>query len=257
MFATPSPYIRETAIAIKPYVNDSQIIITVAKGIEKDTLFTMSEIINDVLGDSFNVVALSGPTHAEEVAIGLPTLIVSACENEEIAKEVQKEFSNDVLRVYTNTDVKGVELSGAMKNIIALAAGMSEGLGFGDNAKAAIITRGLAEITRLGLAMGCEESTFSGLTGIGDIVVTATSTNSRNHNAGVLLGQGHNLEDTLAQVGMVVEGINALDAAKELEKKYNVELPIIDTVYAIVKNDIKVDDAIPLLFGRKKKSEKH
>ncbi len=255
IFATPSPYIRETAVAVKPYLDKNQILITVAKGIEKDTLFTMSEIIHDVLGDNFKVVALSGPTHAEEVALGLPTLIVSSCEDEEVAKEVQKEFNNDVLRVYTNTDIKGVELCGAMKNIIALAAGMSEGLGFGDNAKAAIITRGLAEITRLGLAMGCQEGTFSGLTGIGDIVVTATSNNSRNHNAGVMLGQSYKLDETLAKVGMVVEGINALDAAKELEKKYNVELPIIDTVYAIVKNDIKVEDAIPLLFGRKRKSE--
>ncbi len=255
IFATPSPYIRETAEIVKPYLNKNQIIITVAKGIEKDTLFTMSEILEDVLGKEFNVVALSGPTHAEEVAKGLPTLIVSSCKNKEIAKLVQKEISNDVLRVYTNTDIKGVELSGALKNIIALASGMSEGLGYGDNAKAAIITRGLAEITRMGVAMGCEEKTFFGLSGIGDIVVTATSTNSRNHNAGVLLGQGYSLKDTLEKVGMVVEGINALEAAKELEKKYNVELPIIDVVYGIVKEDIPVNMAIPLLFSRDKTSE--
>ena len=255
IFATPSPYIRETAEIVKPYLNKNQIIITVAKGIEKDTLFTMSEILEDVLGKEFNVVALSGPTHAEEVAKGLPTLIVSSCKNKEIAKLVQKEISNDVLRVYTNTDIKGVELSGALKNIIALASGMSEGLGYGDNAKAAIITRGLAEITRMGVAMGCEEKTFFGLSGIGDIVVTATSTNSRNHNAGVLLGQGYSLKDTLEKVGMVVEGINALEAAKEFDKKYNVELPIIDVVYGIVKEDIPVNMAIPLLFSRDKTSE--
>lgn len=255
IFATPSPYIRETAEIVKSYLNKNQIIITVAKGIEKDTLFTMSEILEDVLGKGFNVVALSGPTHAEEVAKGLPTLIVSSCKNKEIAKLVQKEISNDVLRVYTNTDIKGVELSGALKNIIALASGMSEGLGYGDNAKAAIITRGLAEITRMGVAMGCEEKTFFGLSGIGDIVVTATSTNSRNHNAGVLLGQGYSLKDTLEKVGMVVEGINALEAAKELEKKFNVELPIIDVVYGIVKEDIPVNMAIPLLFSRDKTSE--
>ena len=255
IFATPSPYIRETAEAVKEFVNTDQILITVAKGIEKHSHYTMSEIINDVLGDEYKVVALSGPTHAEEVAKGLPTLIVSACEDEEVAKEVQREVNNDVLRVYTNTDIKGVELCGALKNIIALAAGMSEGLGFGDNAKAAIITRGLAEITRLGLAMGCQEGTFSGLTGIGDIVVTATSTNSRNHNAGVLIGQGYSLQETLDKVGMVVEGINALEAAKELEKEYNVELPIIDVVYAIVKEGVPVSNAIPMLFGRKTKSE--
>lgn len=255
IFATPSPYIRETAEAAKEFLDKNQILITVAKGIEKDSHYTMSEIINDVLGKDFKVVALSGPTHAEEVALGLPTLIVSACEDEEVAKLVQKEVNNEVLRVYTNTDIKGVELCGALKNIIALAAGMSEGLGFGDNAKAAIITRGLAEITRLGLAMGCQEGTFSGLTGIGDIVVTATSTNSRNHNAGVLIGKGYSLKETLEKVGMVVEGINALDAAKELEKEYNVELPIIDVVYAIVKEGVPVDNAIPMLFGRKTKSE--
>lgn len=255
IFATPSPYIRETAEAVKGFLNTDQILITVAKGIEKHTHYTMSEIINDVLGDEYKVVALSGPTHAEEVAKGLPTLIVSACEDEKVAKEVQREVNNDVLRVYTNTDIKGVELCGALKNIIALAAGMSEGLGFGDNAKAAIITRGLAEITRLGLAMGCQEGTFSGLTGIGDIVVTATSTNSRNHNAGVLIGQGYSLQETLDKVGMVVEGINVLEAAKELEHEYNVELPIIDVVYAIVKEGVPVSNAIPMLFGRKTKSE--
>ncbi len=255
IFACPSPYVRETAVAFKSYLNDKQVIITVAKGIEKDTLFTMSEILTDVLGESFNIVALSGPTHAEEVALGLPTLIVSSCKNEDIAKLVQEEISNDVLRVYTNTDIKGVELSGALKNIIALAAGMSEGLGYGDNAKAAIITRGLSEITRIGVAMGCNEKTFAGLTGIGDIVVTATSTNSRNHNAGVFIGKGYSLDETLKKVGMVVEGVNALEAAKELEKKYDIELPIIDVVYKIVKEGTPVSMAIPLLFNRKNISE--
>ena len=255
IFATPSPYVRETAEICRAYFNPSQILITVSKGIEPETLFTMSEIIKDVVGQEYKVVALSGPTHAEEVALGLPTLIVSSCEDEDVAKLVQKEVNNDVLRVYTNTDIKGVELCGALKNIIALAAGMSEGLGFGDNAKAAIITRGLREITKIGLAMGANVNTFSGLTGIGDIVVTATSNNSRNHNAGVLLGKGHSLKYTLEKVGMVVEGVNALTAAKELEEKYHVELPIIDVVYAIVKEHIKPSQAIPLLFGRKAISE--
>jgi glycerol-3-phosphate dehydrogenase len=215
----------------------------------------MSEIIKDVVGQEYKVVALSGPTHAEEVALGLPTLIVSSCEDEDVAKLVQKEVNNDVLRVYTNTDIKGVELCGALKNIIALAAGMSEGLGFGDNAKAAIITRGLAEITRLGLAMGCQEGTFSGLTGIGDIVVTATSVHSRNHKAGYLLGKGYSLEDTLKEVGMVVEGLNSLEAAIELEKKYGLSLPIIDTVDKIIKGEVSVKDAVPALFARKKINE--
>lgn len=255
LFATPSIYVRSTAERIKPFVNDKQIIITVAKGIEPKTEMTMSEIIKDVLGNSFNVVALSGPTHAEEVAIGLPTLITSACENHEIAKQVRDDVSNDVLRVYSNYDIKGAEIAGALKNIIALASGMSEGMGFGDNAKAAIITRGLAEITRLGVAMGCQAETFSGLTGIGDIVVTATSNHSRNHNAGVLLAKGYSLEETLKQIGMVVEGINALVAAKELSKKYNVELPIVDAVYSVIYEGVKPQDAVNALFNRKKKSE--
>ena len=194
VFATPSVYIRETAIAAKEYISKEAILVTVAKGIEPDSLFTMSEVIENVIGKTNPVVALSGPTHAEEVAIGQPTLIVSSCEDLEVAKKIQQIFSNNVLRVYTNTDIRAVELCGALKNIIALAAGMSDGMGFGDNAKAAIITRGLTEITRLGRALGGNESTFFGLTGIGDIVVTATSLHSRNHNAGVLLGQGKSLE---------------------------------------------------------------
>ena len=255
IFATPSPYIRAAVVKAKPYLNKDTILVTVAKGIEPDTLFLMSEIIEDVMSEGYKVVALSGPTHAEEVAICLPTLIVSASKDKEAAETVQKEFSNETLRVYTNDDIRGVELCGALKNIVALAAGMSEGLGYGDNAKAAIITRGLAEITRLGIAMGCDERTFSGLAGIGDIVVTATSLHSRNHNAGVLLGQGVSLEETLERIGMVVEGVNALEAAKQLEEKYNVELPIIDAAYAIIHGHLKPGDVLPVLFGRKPQSE--
>lgn len=255
LFASPSPYIRASVEKAKPFLSKDTILVTVAKGIEPDTLFFMSEIIEDVLGEGYRVVALSGPTHAEEVAICLPTLIVSASSDEEAALIVQKEFSNETLRVYTNYDIRGVELCGALKNIVALAAGMSEGLGYGDNAKAAIITRGLAEITRLGRAMNCDERTFSGLAGIGDIVVTATSLHSRNHNAGVMLGQGYSLQETLEKIGMVVEGVNALEAAKQLEEKYQVELPIIDAAYAVVHSKIPVQDVLPLLFGRKPRSE--
>lgn len=254
VFATPSIYVRDTAKAILPYIEKEQIFVTVAKGIEKDTLMTMSEIIQDVIPNS-TVVALSGPTHAEEVAVGLPTLIVSASEDLKSAKIVQDTFSNQYFRVYTNTDIVGVELCGALKNIIALAAGISSGLGFGDNAKAAIITRGLAEITRLGLAMGGHPLTFSGLTGIGDIVVTATSKHSRNNKAGYLIGQGYSVDDTLKEVGMVVEGINALDAAHVLAKKYNIELPIIEAVYRIIKENKNVKEEVVNLFNRAKKSE--
>ncbi|HPY79563.1 MAG TPA: NAD(P)H-dependent glycerol-3-phosphate dehydrogenase [Bacilli bacterium] len=255
VFATPSVYIRQTAEKAKPFLKSNQIIVNVAKGIEPKSLLTMSEILEDVLGKDFNYVSLSGPTHAEEVAIGLPTLIVSACQNPKIAQIIQDTFSNQTMRVYTNPDVRGVELSGALKNIIALAGGMSDGLGYGDNAKAAIITRGLVEITELGRAMGCHEKTFFGLAGIGDIVVTATSIHSRNHKAGYLLGQGRSLEDVLKEVGQVVEGLYALEAAKELEVKYNVELPIIDVVYEVVHDHLPVSKAIQKLFSRKKKDE--
>ena len=257
VIATPSIFVRETASLIKDYLNDKQIIVTVAKGVEKGTLMTTSEIIHDVIKEiDLPVVALSGPTHAEEVAVGLPTLIVSACEDLKAAEEIQDIFySSKCLRVYTNRDIKGVELCGALKNIIAIAAGMSDGLGYGDNAKAALITRGLKEITKIGLAMGANINTFSGLTGIGDIVVTATSIHSRNHKAGYLLGQGYSLNETLDKVGMVVEGLNSLEAAKELEKKYNLSLPIIDTVSSIIEGKTSVKEAVSALFARTKKDE--
>ncbi len=255
IFATPSVAIRSVANRVKDIVNKDQILVSVAKGIEPDTLFTMSEIIEDELGKGYKIVALSGPTHAEEVAIGLPTLIVASSKDEEVAKEVQKVFSNNVLRVYTNTDIYGVELCGALKNIIALAAGMSDGMGFGDNAKAAIITRGLAEISRLGYKLGCDEHTFFGLTGIGDIVVTATSRHSRNHNAGELLGKGKSLEETLKEVGMVVEGVNALVAAKQLSTKLNIKMPIVDAVYSVIYEGVDPKEAVVSLFNRKLISE--
>ena len=257
VMAVPSIFIRETASIIRHLVNDKQIIVTVAKGVEKGTLMTTSEIIHDVLKEKdLPVVALSGPTHAEEVAVGLPTLIVSACEKIEYAEKIQDIFySSKCLRVYTNQDILGVELCGALKNIIAIAAGMSDGLGYGDNAKAALITRGLKEITKIGLAMGANINTFSGLTGIGDIVVTATSIHSRNHKAGYLLGQGYSLKETLEKVGMVVEGLNSLEAAKELEKKYNLSLPIIDTVSSIIEGKTSVKEAVSALFARTKKDE--
>lgn len=255
VFAVPSIFVRDTAKLIKPFIDEKQIIVDVAKGIESDTLLTMSEVISDELHTSNKVVALSGPTHAEEVAIKLPTLIVSACRDLDVAKVVQEVFSTNYFRVYTNQDVLGVELSGALKNIIALASGISSGLGYGDNAIAAIVTRGLSEITRLGLAMGCKEETFAGLTGIGDIVVTATSRHSRNNKAGYLLGQGHDVEMVLKEVGMVVEGINALKAAMQLKDKYQIELPIIEAVYNVVYNHQKPLEAVNNLFNRKLKSE--
>lgn len=255
IFATPSVFIRDTALAAKPFLKEEQIIVTVAKGIENNTFFTMTEILEDVLGNGFKVVALSGPTHAEEVSKGIPSTIVSAGKDQKATEFVQKLFEGTPLRVYTNNDVLGVEICGALKNIIALATGISDGLGFGDNTRAAIITRGLAEITRLGKAMGCNIETFIGLAGVGDLVVTATSRHSRNSRAGNLLGQGHSLEDTLKEVGMVVEGINALEAAKSLAKKYEVDTPIIDAVYAIVRNGKKPKEIVLSLLSREQKQE--
>ena len=255
IFATPSIFIRDTAIAAKAYLNPSQIIVTVAKGIEQNTFFTMTEILEDVLGTEYSVTALSGPTHAEEVSRGIPSTIVSAGKDLNACKIVQKAFEGTPLRVYTNNDVLGVEICGALKNIIALATGISDGLGFGDNTRAAIITRGLAEITRLGLSVGCKIETFIGLAGVGDLVVTATSRHSRNSKAGYLLGQGHSLEDTLKEVGMVVEGINALPAAKRLAEKNNVDIPIIDAVYNVVNNNVNPRDIVLSLLSREQKQE--
>ena len=255
IMATPSIYVRSTAERVKDLLTKNQIIITVAKGIEKDTMLTMSEVIHDVVGNDYKVVCLSGPTHAEEVAKGLPTLIVAACEDINVANQVRDEINNEVLRVYSNDDIKGAEVAGALKNIMALACGMSEGMGYGDNAKAALITRGLTEMTRLGEAMGCKKETFYGLTGIGDIVVTATSQFSRNHNAGVLLGQGKSLDETLKEIGMVVEGLNALMAAKELRDRYNVEMPIVEGVYSVIYGNTDPKEAVVKLLNRRLTSE--
>ena len=255
VFATPSIYIRNTAKEAKPYINKSTIIVTVAKGIELDTLYTMSEIIEDELGKGYKLVALSGPTHAEEVSLGLPTTIVSASKDEDARNIIQEVFSSKYMRVYTNDDILGVELCGAFKNVLALAAGISAGLGYGDNAKAAIITRGAIELARLGKAMNCKDYTFFGLAGIGDLIVTATSMHSRNNRCGMLLGKGYSVEEATKEVGMVVEGINALDAAKKLADKYHIEMPLVNAVYEIVKLNRQPKDVINSLFGRENKKE--
>ena len=256
LFAVPSPFVRATARKAAPYVTDGQVIVDVAKGIEADTLMTMTQIIaEEIKNPNVKLVALSGPTHAEEVARDLPTTIVSASEDPVAAELVQKIFTTGCMRVYTNDDVHGVELCGALKNVIALGCGISTGLGFGDNAKAALITRGIAEISRLGAAMGCREETFGGLAGMGDLIVTATSIHSRNNRCGMLLGQGIPVEEATRQVGMVVEGLNALPAALRLAKQYNVEMPIIETVDAVVSGQTPVADAVRLLMKRGQRSE--
>lgn len=256
LFAVPSPFVRSTARKAAPYIADGQIIVDVAKGIEAETLMTMTQIIADELKNpTVKLVALSGPTHAEEVAKDLPTTIVSACEDEKAARQVQQVFSNTCMRVYTNQDVLGVELCGAMKNIIALAAGIAVGIGYGDNTKAALMTRGMAEIARLGSAMGCSVSTFWGLAGIGDLIVTATSQHSRNNRCGMLLGQGLQPEEAIQKVGMVVEGINALPAAMRLADMYQVELPIVSAINAVVKGELRAVEAVQMLMARQQHPE--
>lgn len=256
LFAVPSPFVRGTARKAAPYIKNDQIIVDVAKGIEADTLFTMTQIIADELKNpAVKLVALSGPTHAEEVAKDLPTTIVSACADMAAAERVQRVFGNTCMRVYTNDDVLGVELCGAMKNIMALGSGVALGLGYGDNTKAALITRGMAEITRLGTAMGCSSQTFYGLAGIGDLIVTATSVHSRNNRCGLLLGQGVAPADAIRQVGMVVEGINALPAAMKLARKYRVEMPIVAAVNAVVNENADPREAVAKLMQREQTTE--
>ena len=260
LFAVTSVFVRSTSEKARQYIPDGQIVVDVAKGIEADTLYTMSEVIRDEiqkdgLHPNAKIVALSGPTHAEEVACDMPTTIVSACTDLDVAEKVQDVFMNTCMRVYTNVDVHGVELCGALKNIIALAAGISKGLGYGDNAKAALITRGMAEISRLGVAMGCMEQTFNGLAGIGDLIVTATSEHSRNNRAGQLIGNGCSPSDAIKRVGMVVEGVNALPAVMQLMQRYDIDMPIVTAVNAVVNEGADPKEIVTRLMSRDKKSE--
>ncbi len=260
VFAVPSVFLRSTVKSARDYIVDGQVIVDVAKGIEPHTMYTMSAVIEDEIKkdgkhENVKVVALSGPTHAEEVAFDMPTTIVSASKDKYARELVQDAFMTENFRVYTNSDILGVELAGALKNIIALASGISFGLGYGDNAKAALITRGIKEISALGEKMGADAQTFNGLAGIGDLIVTATSMHSRNNKAGMLIGQGYAVDKALEKVGMVVEGINAIPAAKELAKKYNVELPIVFAVDSVVNGKISAKQAVKDLMERQKKEE--
>lgn len=256
LFAIPSIFIRDVANKIKPYINENQIIVSVSKGLEKDTLYTMTEVINDeIKNKNVKLVALSGPTHAEEVILDMPTTIVSSCIELKIAEFVQNVFMNDFFRVYTNVDIVGVELCGALKNIIAIATGIARGLGYGDNALASLITRGMAEISRLGISMGCMEQTFYGLAGIGDLIVTATSKHSRNHQAGYFIGKGFTPQEAVKKVGMVVEGVNVLPATISLAKRYDIEMPIIFAVNNIINGTTKASNITRFLMQRSKKTE--
>lgn len=260
LFAVPSPYVRTTARACLPHLAPFQVIVDVAKGIEAGSLMTMSQVIQSEVDSQpglqgVRVVALSGPTHAEEVALDLPTAIVASSEDMAAAEKAQDIFMNPNFRVYTNNDVIGVELGGAVKNIIALGCGIACGLGYGDNARAALITRGAAEISRLAPVCGGSAGTIAGLAGIGDLIVTCTSVHSRNFRAGVLMGQGKTSEQAVAEVGMVVEGLNALPGVKALAAKYHVEMPIVNMVDAIVSGHVPVRDAVDKLMGRRKTTE--
>ena len=260
LFVVPSQFIRSTAAEAARYIEENTVVVNAAKGIESGTLMTMTEVISDELKKygtikGIRVAALSGPTHAEEVAIGLPTSIVAASEDEECARFIAEVFKNSCMRVYMNSDVRGVELCGALKNIIAIAAGICRGIEFGDNAKAMLITRGMAEIARLGVAMGCSHATFNGLAGIGDLIVTCTSHHSRNNRCGELIGRGMSYTEAKAEIGMVVEGYHALGAAMELSKKYRVEMPIIAGVDAVINGGVSPYSVIRGLMTRDIKSE--
>ncbi|AMA62261.1 MAG: NAD(P)H-dependent glycerol-3-phosphate dehydrogenase [Kurthia gibsonii] len=257
VMAVPTKGIRETCQKIMKTLNRQIIFVHVSKGIEPDSLIRISEIMKEELAEEVvkDIVVLSGPSHAEEVVKKHPTTVASSCENLESAVVVQDLFMNHYFRVYTNEDVVGVELGGALKNVIALAAGVSDGIGFGDNAKAALITRGLAEISRLGIKMGANPMTFMGLAGMGDLIVTCTSVHSRNWRAGNLLGKGLKLEEVLEQMGMVVEGVRTTKAAHQLADKYEVSMPIVQALYAVLFEDQSAKEMVEKLMLRMKKSE--
>lgn len=252
--AVPSKGVRETINKLTSYLKKEQVIVNVAKGLERESLFRMSEVIEQC-APQCRVCTLSGPSHAEEVGKDIPTACVIASRQEETAKMIQKEFMNPNFRLYTNTDMVGVELGGALKNVIALAAGMSDGLGFGDNSKAALMTRGITEIGRLGVAMGGQPHTFTGLSGVGDLIVTCTSMHSRNRRAGILLGKGMNLEDTLAEVKMVVEGVNTAKAAYDMAQKFHVSMPITKEINDVLFHGKNVRTAVLDLMMRDMTSE--
>lgn len=254
VLAVPSPYTRSTSHMMKEYVTEGQIIVNVAKGLEEKTLLTLSQIIEEEIPQAI-VAVLSGPSHAEEVGRGIPTTIVVGTAEKKTAEYLQNLFMNEVFRVYISPDVLGIELGAALKNVVALAAGIADGLGYGDNTKAALITRGITEIARLGIAMGGRFETFCGLTGIGDLIVTCASMHSRNRRAGILIGKGYSMDEAMKEVKMVVEGVYSAKAAMELARKYEVQLPIIEQVNAVLFDGKSADVAVKELMIRDRKLE--
>jgi glycerol-3-phosphate dehydrogenase (NAD(P)+) len=254
ILAVPSVYTRSTAKSMAPFVKEGQVIVCVAKGIEENTLMTISEVAEQEI-PAAQVAVMCGPSHAEEVGIGLPTTVVAGAKRRSVAERVQDLFMNDVFRVYTSPDVLGMELGGSLKNVIALAAGMADGLGYGDNTKAALITRGITEIGALAIQMGAKYETLSGLTGIGDLIVTCESKHSRNRKAGMLMGQGYTMKQAMDEVKMVVEGVYSAKAAIALGKKYDVSLPIIEAVNQVLFENKPAKEAVTELMLRDKKAE--
>jgi len=254
LFSAPTQHFRDAFNSALPYLNGDTVIVNVAKGIEQKTLMRMSEIACEHVQSSRYVV-LSGPSHAEEVGRSLPTTVAAASRDMRSAEYVQDVFMTDRFRVYTNHDVAGVEFGGALKNIIALGAGISDGLGYGDNAKAAMMTRGIAEIARLGVRLGAEEKTFAGLTGIGDLIVTCTSMHSRNRRCGIMIGEGVNPKEATQRVGMVVEGMFTTEAAYDLAMRTGVEMPITESIYNVINEKAAPKDAVNSLMRRERKHE--
>jgi len=254
LFSVPAQHFRSALDGAMPYLKPEMVLVNVAKGIEQKSLKRLSEIAFEKLPNARYVV-LSGPSHAEEVGRAMPTTLVSASDEKELAEYIQDVFMSERLRIYTNSDVIGVELGGALKNIIALGAGISDGMGYGDNAKAALMTRGITEIARLGEKLGADLSTFSGLTGIGDLIVTCTSMHSRNRRCGILIGEGMKPSEATQKVGMVVEGMYTTDAAYELAMKVGVEMPITEQIYQVINQKIDAREAVKSLMSRQKKHE--
>lgn len=254
VMASPSHAVRSVSKMLAQCINPSQIVINIAKGLEPGSLMRLSEVIKDEI-PGVKLAIMSGPSHAEEVGHGMVTANVVASDDKEVSHLIQDVFMSPVFRVYTSDDMLGVEIGGAIKNVIALAAGIAAGLGCGDNTLAALMTRGIAEISRLGVAMGAKAETFAGLTGIGDLIVTCMSKHSRNRRAGVLIGQGKTLKEATDEVHMVVEGVNACLAAYDLAKKYNVSMPITECAHMVLFENLSVKDSISLLMGREKRAE--
>lgn len=254
LFSAPAQHFRSALEGARPYLKPEMVMVNVAKGIEQKSLKRLSEIAFEKL-PGVRYVVLSGPSHAEEVGRGMPTTLVSASEEMEVAEYIQDVFMSDRLRIYTNSDVIGVELGGALKNIIALGAGISDGMGYGDNAKAALMTRGITEIARLGVKLGADLSTFSGLTGVGDLIVTCTSMHSRNRRCGILIGEGMKPSEATKQVGMVVEGMYTTEAAYELAQQVGVEMPITEQIYHVISETTDAREAVMSLMTRQRKHE--